>query len=263
MHIDWFVFFAQIVNFLILFFLLKKFLYGRIIGAIDSREAKISDTFSEAEIAREEARQTAVLNKKRLQELERRSEEMLNRARADADAYHRELLEKARAEVDLIRNRWIETLRVQREGFFHELRLLTGAQVYAVARRVLVDLADVNLEERVLQILTERIEALDGDEREKILSSIRVKKKIMLQSAFDIQPDVRQKLQQTLDRLIGPGIDFVYEKSDDLMSGCELRINGYKIAWSIKDYLETLEERFNCFLYEATQEQQKGYRKEV
>ena len=30
MHIDWFVFFAQIVNFLLLVYLLKKFLYGRI-----------------------------------------------------------------------------------------------------------------------------------------------------------------------------------------------------------------------------------------
>ncbi len=49
MHIDWFVFFCQIVNFLLLLFLLKKFLYGRIIGAMDAREAKITATFVDAE----------------------------------------------------------------------------------------------------------------------------------------------------------------------------------------------------------------------
>ena len=41
MHIDWFVFFAQIVNFLLLVFLLKKFLYGRIVKAMDERERKV------------------------------------------------------------------------------------------------------------------------------------------------------------------------------------------------------------------------------
>jgi len=34
MHIDWFVFFAQIVNLFILMFLLKKFLFGKIIRAM-------------------------------------------------------------------------------------------------------------------------------------------------------------------------------------------------------------------------------------
>ena len=57
MHIDWFVFFAQIVNFLILLFLLKKFLYGRIINAMDAREAKIAAIFAEAEECRQKARE--------------------------------------------------------------------------------------------------------------------------------------------------------------------------------------------------------------
>jgi F-type H+-transporting ATPase subunit b len=263
MHIDWFVFFAQIINFLILFTLLKKFLYGRIIGAIDTREAKISSTFSEAEKSREEARESAVICEKRLQELECASDEMMNKARADADAYRKELMEKAREEVDLIQNRWIETLRAERENFFNELRRLTGAQVYAVTRRVLKDLADMDLEERILQILTERIETLDGDEREKIRSLMRVTKKITILSAFDIRADLRGRLGQTIDRNIGPGISVAYEKSNDVMSGCEFRINGYKIAWSMKDYLETLEEKFCHLLYEESQGDQKVHRKEV
>lgn len=253
MHIDWFVFFAQMVNFLILFWLLKKFLYGRIIGAIDRREARISATFSEAEQSREEARDSAMVYRKRLQELECASDEMMNKAREDAGAYHKELMEKAREEVDLIQNRWIETLRAERENFFNELRRLTGAQVYAVTRRVLKDLADMDLEERILHVLTERLETLDRDEREKIRSLMRVTGKITILSAFDIHADLRGRLDRTIDRNIGPGIDVSYEKSDDVMSGCEFRINGYKIAWSMKDYLETLEEKFCHLLYEESQ----------
>ena len=49
MHIDWFVFLAQIFNFLLLMYLLKRFLFGRIIKAMDDREAKIAARFQEAE----------------------------------------------------------------------------------------------------------------------------------------------------------------------------------------------------------------------
>jgi hypothetical protein len=45
-----------------------------------------------------------------------------------------------------------------------------------------------------------------------------------------------------------------YEHSDDILSGCELRSNGHKIAWSMKDYLDSLEERFYFALSEEVQE---------
>ena len=49
MHLDWFVFFCQIVNLLILVYFLKRFLYGRIIKAMDTREAKIASIFADGE----------------------------------------------------------------------------------------------------------------------------------------------------------------------------------------------------------------------
>jgi F-type H+-transporting ATPase subunit b len=257
MHVDWFVFFAQIVNFLILLFLLKKFLYGRIIGAIDAREAKIAATFAEAERSREEARKSALLYEKRLEEIESASVEMLNKARADAEAYRKDLMERVREEVDQIQSRWIETLRAERENFFRELRRLAGAQVYAVTRRVLKDLADIDLEQRIVQILTERIETMNREERDKIRMLMTGDERITIQSAFDIPQDSRAKLNDTIHRSIRPGIDVAYEKSDDVMSGYEFRINGYKIAWSMKDYLDTLEERFYHVLYEESQERKQ------
>jgi len=257
MHIDWFVFFAQIVNFLILMALLKKFLYGRIIGAIDAREAKIAATFAEAEKSQENAGKASLLCETRLRELEGAADEMLNKARADAEAYRKDLIEKAREEVDGIQNRWIETLRSERENFFHELRRLTGAQVYAITRRVLKDLADIDLEEKIVQVLTERIETLDPEEREKIQTLARSGETITIQSAFDIPPGSQTKLNDTLHRAIGAGVDVAYEKSDDVMSGYELRIDGFKIAWSMKDYLDTLEEKFYGVLYEESQDQKQ------
>ncbi len=254
MHLDWFVFFCQIVNLMILAWLLKKFLYGRIIKAIDTREAKIAAIFSDAEKAREEARLAAEKHNQRLQELEDRHQGMLNKAREDAEAHRVELMEKARQEVDLTEKRWLETLRAERATFLHELRRLAGTQIYSITRRVLKDLADMDLDERIVEILSERIQAMDEEERRKFRDAITAEGKITVQSAFDIPPEARQKLDDVIRRCIMSPIYVEYEKATDMMSGYELRTDGHKIAWSMKDYLDTLEEKFYHALYEETQE---------
>ena len=47
MLIDWFTVVAQIVNFLVLVALMKHFLYGRLLRAIDEREAGIAARLAE------------------------------------------------------------------------------------------------------------------------------------------------------------------------------------------------------------------------
>jgi F-type H+-transporting ATPase subunit b len=254
MHIDWFVFFAQIVNFLILLALLKRFLYGRIIGAMDAREARLAATFSEAEQSREKARKSALRCEQSLRELQQTSEELTKRARAEADAYRRELMEKVREEIDLTQARWVETLCAERANLFHELRRLTGVEVVAIARQVLKDLADVALEERIAQVLAGRIEALGREEREKIRSLVTAGKPIRILSAYALSPEAKAKLDQAIHRGLGAGLEGVYETAEDVLSGCELRIDGYKVAWSAKDYLDTLEEKFHLCLYRESKE---------
>jgi F-type H+-transporting ATPase subunit b len=51
MLIDWFTVAAQIVNFLVLVALLKHFLWGRLVRAIDEREKRIAGRLSAAEDA--------------------------------------------------------------------------------------------------------------------------------------------------------------------------------------------------------------------
>ena len=80
MHIDWFVFFCQIFNFLLLVYLLKRFLFGRIIKAMDDREAKISARFAEADDLKAKANEAAELYEKRNQLLNETKDKMLNEA---------------------------------------------------------------------------------------------------------------------------------------------------------------------------------------
>ena len=262
MHIDWFVFFAQIVNFLILVYLLKKLLYGRILAAMDARESKINATFEEAEKSRKDAEFAATESEKKLQSLNEEYESLQNKARAEAEAYHRELMEHARQEVEKIQSRWIQTVNAERDAFLHDLRRLAGIQIYSIARRVLKDLADEELEEKIASVMASRIRDLPDDEKTKFTESLREGNRLIIQSAYDIPPGARKKLDEVVKRLIPADIEVEYERVPEVMTGFEMKTDGHKIAWSVNDYLNTLEENFIQALYAEAKEKQETQSRE-
>jgi len=98
--INWFTVVAQIVNFLVLVFLLKYFLYDRVIRAMDQREQKIQQRLQEAEEKKQEAEQEAEAYGKKNRDFDAKREEMLAQAKKEADARRKELTEEARQTVD-------------------------------------------------------------------------------------------------------------------------------------------------------------------
>ena len=56
MLIDWFTVIAQVINFLVLVVLLKRFLYKPILDAIDQREKRIASALAEADAQKVEAK---------------------------------------------------------------------------------------------------------------------------------------------------------------------------------------------------------------
>lgn len=251
MHIDWFVFTAQILNFLLLVWLLKRFLYGRILKAMDEREAKIVQRYDEAEQIKAKAREEAELYENRNRELNAAAEEMMNKARAEAETHKSALMKKAREEVDVIQRRWIETLAREQASFLEELRRRAGQQIFAIARKALVDLADEELERRMLAAFLSRLEKIDGDELQRFKSTMG-SDSIIIQSAFDVPPEAREKISQTLTRHLSNQAPIQYDKSEDIVSGIEMRTSGHKISWSLNDYLIALEENFSHALQEAS-----------
>ncbi|HPL63211.1 MAG: hypothetical protein PHG91_04785 [Syntrophales bacterium] len=255
MHIDWFVFFAQIVNFLILVYLLKRFLYGRIVKAMDARETRIRQAYEEAEKCRCEARELADGYQRKQDELRQNSERMLNEAREEAESYRKDLLQKTRDEIEAVRTRWRETVDREKDTFLEDLRKRAGMQVYAIARRALADLAGSGLESRMADVFIDRIRDLGSDEVKIIRDAVRTSGGVVkIQSAFHLSPEIRQRVGEAVRRSFdtdGVAVDF--DENPDVISGLELRTAGHKMAWSLGDYLESLEENFALALQQEAQ----------
>ena len=86
MLIDWFTVIAQVVNFLILVWLLKRFLYKPILNAIDVREKKVADELANADAKEAEAQKEKDEFRHKNEELDQQRAALLNKAKDEATA---------------------------------------------------------------------------------------------------------------------------------------------------------------------------------
>src|ERR1041385_4756770 len=122
MLIDWFTVVAQIVNFLLLVFLMKRFLWGRLVKAIDDREARIAARISDAEQRERDAERLSEQSRAELADFESKRDGMIAEAHRQADAQRAEMLQKARDEAQRLSARWHEDIEHEQAAFLDEVR---------------------------------------------------------------------------------------------------------------------------------------------
>ena len=96
MLIDWFTVGAQALNFLILVWLIKRYLYKPILDAIDAREKLIAARLADAEAKKTEAKKESDEFQHKNEEFDAQRAALLNKATGEANAERKRLLEEAR-----------------------------------------------------------------------------------------------------------------------------------------------------------------------
>jgi F-type H+-transporting ATPase subunit b len=238
--IDYFTTIAQIINFLVLVVLLRHFLYGPLIKSMNEREKRIASGLKEAEDRRKDAQlaEEAILKMK--QDVASRKEEMMAGAAQQAELYRTDLMKKAHAEVNRDKESWYEALENRKEAILDDIRLEAGKEVYAVSRRALKDLANEELENRIIATFLGRLENLNAADKEKLDKFYKNPgQTITVRSAFEIPEEMRQSIERALQLKIGE-MKVRYERAPNLVSGIELYAGDLKIAWSIEGYLDDL-----------------------
>jgi F-type H+-transporting ATPase subunit b len=244
MQIDWFTFAAQIVNFLILVWLLKRFLYGPIVNAMAEREERIADRFDEARKKEETAEAEAAEYRQKREALERSRAEKLEEAEEAARERRRELIEEARAEADRLEAQWRASLRRERDTFLQELAQRASRETLVLARRALDDLAHADLEAQVVRVFVDRIEALDEDRRQTLAEAVEAEPEtVTVRTAFEVDDDQKQPIVDALRAATGTEATPAFERDEELGFGIELRAGGHKIAWSLDSYVSGLADR--------------------
>lgn len=240
---SWFTIAAQIFNFLLLVWLLKHFLYGPIINTMEERQERIESRQQEAEQQIERAQEKEEKYRARLQELEEQEDELLEEAEQKAQQRRQELLEEVREEVDEAERQWRRALERDREAFLRDLRQKVARQSLSMTRQILGDLADEELERMIIRSFIDRVDEVEGDSWDELVAGARSEEDgLIVQTTFDIPAELQKDLSATIREHAGEGISISYRRAEELIGGIQIRSAGLKIAWSIDDYLENVQD---------------------
>ena len=242
MQVDWITTIAQIINFLVLVYLLKRFLYRPIVAAMNRREEHIAKRLEDAEQQSTEARQQGDAYRAQLQELERQREQLINEAKREAETQHIQLLDGLRDEIATIRTRWHEEVEREQQAFLAQARQMVGEQVCLVARQALGDLADAGLEKQMLGVFQKKLSEVPAHDREKLAESAS-ETGLMLQTRFPLSPALQESITAIIHEQIAATLTILFEQAPELICGINLKAPGFKLEWNLESYLAHIDEQ--------------------
>ena len=252
MLIDWFTVGAQALNFIILVALMKHFLYKPVLDAIDAREKRIADELADADKKKTDAQKDGDDFRRKSAEFDKQRADLLNKATAEAQAQRDTLITAAHKAADDIAAKRQEALVSHARHLNKALLQRAQAEVFAVARQALTDLATVSLEGSACEVFISRLCALDGPAKVDLAKALASPTgSVLVRSAFELPTVRRSAIHKAINDTFAMKVELRYETAPELVGGIELSANGQKFAWSISDYLTSLEHGVDELLKDA------------
>jgi F-type H+-transporting ATPase subunit b len=246
MQINWFTVIAQVINFLVLVWLLKKFLYSPILKAVDEREKKIASQVKDANQLKAEAKKEQDEFAKKNADFDGQKKELMDKAIADANTQRQKLLDEAKDAASKLSAKLEATLKEKQKTENMEIAQKTQKEVFAIARKALTEIASESLEEQSAGTFVKRLNDLKDDEKKQFIDAFKSNNNtILVRSAFDLPVKQQHDISKAVDGVLGTKTPLQFKTAPGVISGIELTTNGYKLAWSFSEYLNSLEKNIS------------------
>ncbi len=242
MKINWFTVIAQVVNFLILVWLLRRFLYKPILEAIDEREKKIADKLADAEAKKAEAKKEQDDFKQKNETFDKEKADLMTKAVDESNTKRDALIEAAKKSAADLQTSLAEEWKKSKENLATEIAQKTEKEVLAMTSKIVSELASISLDEQSAHIFVKRLNALTDDEKNQFTTAFKASSNpVLIRSAFDLSPDIQTDIRNAVSKILATEPAFEFKTAPELISGIELTANGYKLSWSISAYLSSLQ----------------------
>ena len=241
MLIDWFTVVAQVLNFLILVWLLKRFLYRPILNAIDVREKRVAAKVADANTKKADALKDLDVFEAKNKVFDEQRGALLSKATEEANTERDRLLAEARKSVEALNETQRAALQADAGRLNQALRDRVQQEVFAITRKALGDLASSSLEERFADVFVRRLGMMDDTTKKTLAQAITTSPDaVVVRSAFDLPAAQQATLQKALDDTFAAHVSVRFETAPAVVSGIELTVGGQKLGWTIAGYLESL-----------------------
>lgn len=259
MLIDWFTVGAQALNFLVLVWLMKRFLYQPVLKAIDAREQHIANTLAAAVEQQTSAQQARDAFQQRNAEFDQQRANQLAQLQAEVAAERTRLLGETRQAADSLRSQQQRALANELQHLHQHIAQRTQQEAFALANQALADLADTTLQAQMVAVFARRLAELDEPARQA-LARVNPDTALRVRSAFQLsaseQDHIHHALNQVWGQVRGHGgattdVPLAFSTAPEVLGGLELTANGWKLPWHLADHMAALAQRVDALAHQV------------
>ena len=245
MELNWSTFVLEIINFLILVWILKHFFYAPVMNVIERRRKSIEDSLSKSEAMQAEAKQLEEQYKSRLAQWEEEKKQAKEAMHKEVNEERSRLLEEMQTSVDKEREkgRVLEERRVSEDQRKTELQALTQAAQFT--RKLLSHLAGPELEQKLCQMLLQELPRLPAGRLETLrnvfgaeVATVAARVPIKVTSAYVMDEQCRKVFQAALIDLVGKSIECEFVQDPKLIAGVRINIGPLVLRANLHDELD-------------------------
>lgn len=239
MELNWSTFILEIINFLILIWILKRFFYKPVLDVIARRRAGIEKTLEQAHALQNEAEALQKQYESRLtdwdQERQAARKTLAEETQAERERQMLALqaaLEEERKKAQFVAQRQLEANRLQNE----KTSLMQGAQF---ATKFLSAVAGPELEKRLIDLVIDELSSLAPEQLNELQDAVgKSPDHVLITSAHPIDSENRGALEHALQEVIGVSGPVHYEQDKALFAGIRINVGAWILGANLLDELK-------------------------
>jgi len=236
---SWSTFVVEIVNFLILVWLLTRFFYQPVLRTIAARENKIKEELSRAKDAQTEAANLTKRYEARLSDWEQEKASL--RERFDAELASLRTTRENELQQALERERQQAAVAAAMKERDEQRRLWqqSARDASRFAARLLSRIASPSLEQRLIEVTAQDLQALPAEQKAVLASAANGKADATVISRYTLDDAERAMIAAALDRCLGKTPSLAFKLDDTLVAGLRIEVGtatidanvGAELAW--------------------------------
>jgi len=233
-------FLFEIVNFVVLAYILHRVLYRPLRAAIERRRAAIAQAQADAEKARDEALAMQKQLESQLADTERQRHEALQKTRELAEAERQRLIAEAEKVVERRQEDARAAIERQRQDSLKSLRAEVNAAAAELAERLLREAAGTSLQQQLARRLVDSLTTLPETERARVRNDWKASDGAVVETAAALDSTSLEEINRAVEAVVGQKVKLAVETRPALVAGARLRIGGRLWDASLAGQLEAL-----------------------
>ena len=154
--INWPGLLTQLISFLILFLLLKKFLYRPVIKMLEDRAEKIKTSLEAADKVMQDAEQTTAANESLMLKAREESQALISESREQAKKIKESELEKSKLQIEIERKRALDEIRSEEDKIINNIRSEFSGLAISAAEKIIEREVNENNHKEIIQLFLEK-----------------------------------------------------------------------------------------------------------